>query len=58
MKRLSELIRIYRAVKGVGVRELAKEIGVTASTLNRVERGYPCESRVLSAILRWMLAEG
>jgi DNA-binding XRE family transcriptional regulator len=53
--RLGKVIFNYRQWAGVTVRDLAKEIGTSRATLNRVERGYPCDSGTLSKILGWLL---
>ena len=39
----------------IGVREFARELGVSASTLSRIENGEEPSGRTLPAILRWML---
>ncbi len=36
------------------VREAAKEIGISAPTLSRVERGYAMDGTTLATILRWL----
>jgi len=36
------------------LREAAKQIGLSAPTLSRVERGLAMDGRTLAAILRWM----
>lgn len=39
------------------VREVAKEIGTSAATLNRIEHGYPCDSGTMAAILIWLIGK-
>lgn len=39
--RLGELFRMYRAVHGLSVRAHAEEMGVTKSTLHRIESSNP-----------------
>lgn len=53
---LGKLIADYRWANRISVRKLATEIGIPAPTLNRVERGHPCDGATLAAILFWLLA--
>jgi ribosome-binding protein aMBF1 (putative translation factor) len=54
--RLGNVIADYRWANRVGVRELAKEIGISHPTLNRFERGEKCDSDTLTKILEWLFA--
>ena len=54
---LGPVIAAYRAQHRYGVRALAKIIGVSAATLNRIERGENCDGRVLAKILTWLLSD-
>jgi len=56
--RLGNVIADYRWANRVGVRELAREIGVSHPTLNRFERGGACDSETLTKILVWLFAAG
>lgn len=56
--RLGPVLADWRFARRIGVREAAKMMGVTQSTLNRIERGYPCDSVTLAKILAWLMAEG
>jgi transcriptional regulator with XRE-family HTH domain len=58
MDHLREMIRCYRSVNGLSVRDTARRIGISPSTLNRFERlddGMSAES--LSKVLVWALSE-
>lgn len=55
--RIGELIRKWRLMSEIDLRSLAKEIGIGHSTLYRIERGEKCDSRALSKVLAWLLAE-
>lgn len=46
----------FRHDSHTSVRELAAEIGVSAATLNRLERGYACDSDTLAKVMRWLLS--
>jgi DNA-binding Xre family transcriptional regulator len=56
--RLGNVIADYRWANRVGVRELAREIGISHPTLNRFERGEKCDSDTLTKILNWLFAPG
>lgn len=55
--RICEVLRQYRwATKQEG-RAFAKEIGIGASTLSRIEHGKMPDAANLALILRWPLGE-
>lgn len=53
--KIGTLLLRWRAAENIGVRELAKQIGISASTLCRVENGEEPGGKTLAAIMRWML---
>lgn len=53
--RLGKVIADYRHVNRIGVREMAREIGTSHSTLSRIERGLPSDAKTLVKILDWLL---
>lgn len=57
MTRLAEMLRLYRAVNARTTRELAKEIGTSAATLSRLERGFEIDMSTFMKLLLWMLAK-
>lgn len=56
--RVGQVIADYRHANRIGVRELAKDIGVSTATLNRIEHGNVCDSTALTKILGWLFADG
>ena len=52
--KLGELIRLWRNVERIGIRDLAKEIGVSHATLSRIERGENMDGRSLAKIIHWL----
>lgn len=52
-----EVLRTWRRVKDCGLRQVAKDIGISAATLSRVERGEYMEVRTLILILNWLMAD-
>lgn len=55
--KLGEVIRKWRAMSERGVREVAKEIGVSHGTLSRIERGEPCDGVTLVKIAMWLFGD-
>lgn len=51
--RLGQIIRKWRIVQEVSLRDLAKEIGTSAATLHRFECGHDIDGRTLSMVLTW-----
>ena len=52
MDRLAQRIQEHRA--GKGIREAAKEVGVSSATLSRVENGKVPDLETFSRICRWL----
>ena len=53
--RLGKVLKSYRYFNGLSVRALAKNIGISYSSLNRIENGSECDSYILAKILVWLL---
>ena len=51
---IGQLLVLYRATKGYGVRELSHEVGVSAATLSRIERGHAMDAETLLKIWAWL----
>lgn len=48
------VIKKYRLMMELDLRTLAKEIGIGASTLMRLEHGYDLDYRTFKKVLDWM----
>lgn len=53
--RLCVALKLLRATKNVGIREQAKDIGISAATLSRIERGETCDTRSLVKLFTWLI---
>jgi transcriptional regulator with XRE-family HTH domain len=53
--RIGILIQNWRRIQDIGIRDTAKMIGISHSTLSRVERGENTDSATLTKILKWIL---
>lgn len=53
--KLGDVLRKYRHMRELGIREMAKEIGVSYPTLHRIESGRVCDASTLKKILIWLL---
>lgn len=52
---LGRLLRLWRNVNEHGTREFAKKVGISHSTLSRIENGKPMELDTWLKIQRWLL---
>lgn len=50
-----EMLRLYRSVRGVTLRELAPDIGISHATLLRIECGLAMDAATLLKLWTWML---
>ena len=54
---IGKVLRSYRVLREIGVRDLGKEIGVSAATISRIEQGKPCDGRTFVKIFNWLFKE-
>jgi transcriptional regulator with XRE-family HTH domain len=54
---LGRLLVLYRASRGIGVREMAIETSLSAATLSRIERGHAMDAATLLKLWAWLLEE-
>jgi transcriptional regulator with XRE-family HTH domain len=54
--KLGEVIRRWRKMSDIGIREAAREIGVSHGTLSRIERGEAMEGTTLAKVLGWLMS--
>ena len=52
------MIRAYRAVHDLTLREFAKLVGVTAPTIMRIEEGRQTDAGTWLKLQMWMLSKG
>lgn len=52
--KIGEVIRCYRRIKDVGIRETAREVGVSHGTLSRIERGDQMDAYTMMKLMRWL----
>ncbi len=52
--RLGALLRIHRTWAMMDMREMAKEIGMSASTLCRIEQGKQCDVPTFLKLMAWL----
>jgi transcriptional regulator with XRE-family HTH domain len=53
---IGDMLRRWRSADHLGVRGAAKQIGISYSTLNRIERGYPMDVATFMTILVWAMS--
>lgn len=53
--RLGEVLKSHRLMSRAGVREAAREVGISPATLSRIERGKPCDSGSFAKIMLWLI---
>lgn len=54
---LGEMLRLYRFVHKLTVRDFAKVLGISAATISRMERGGECDVETFLKVLIWMRKE-
>lgn len=57
LTRLAAFIRLHRAVSAdhLDTRTVAKQIGISAATLNRIERGHAMDAATFLKVLNWLM---
>jgi len=51
---LARCLRSYRLLSETTMRELAKEIGITAPGVCRIEQGHSIDATTLLKVMNWM----
>lgn len=54
--KISKIIKLYRAVNDIGVRELANELKISPATLSRIENGKDVEGKTMLLIINWLFS--
>jgi transcriptional regulator with XRE-family HTH domain len=52
--KVGKLLRLYRNIEDIGIRDFAANLGIAAATLSRVERGLPMTGKTLAKIIHWL----
>lgn len=50
------MIRCWRRIEDVSIREAAKQIGVSHGTLSRIERGDQMDAYTMMKLLTWLFS--
>jgi cytoskeletal protein RodZ len=57
MKRIGQLLKSYRRIEDITLEALSKDIGIELYTLQRLEKGMPCNGLTLIKVQMWMVAQ-
>ena len=57
MKRIGAMIRLYCRIHEISERQLAKDLGMSISTLHRFIRGKELTLSNIKPLLDWLLAD-
>lgn len=55
---IGKLLKIHMNLNNIGVRDLAKEIGVSAATVSRLTGGKDCDLKTYFKISNWLWRHG
>lgn len=55
MNRLGQMLKLHRVSRNKTVRQLADDIGLSPSTVSRIEGGQPMDMDSFRALLDWLL---
>jgi transcriptional regulator with XRE-family HTH domain len=56
--RLGEMLRLWRTVRNLDQRTVAKEIGISAATLCRAEQGRSFDAESMAKVIVWLIQDG
>lgn len=57
MKQIGQALLMHRAAHKKGVRQLGKEIGVSAATVSRIERDEDISGKTLLKLINWLFSD-
>ena len=55
--KLGDVLKTWRRVSELNIRDAAREIGIGVSTLSRIENGERMDGVTLSRLLTWLMSE-
>lgn len=55
--KLGKVIKKYRLISELTLREVGKEIGIGAATLMRLEQGREPDGQTIAKILAWLFSD-
>jgi transcriptional regulator with XRE-family HTH domain len=55
VRHLAKLLGHYRLLERLSLRDMAADIGISASTLSRIERGELMDGGTLALVLAWVM---
>ena len=53
--RIGTVLKRYRKLGDLNIRDMAGELGISSATLSRIETGKPMDGISLAKILKWMM---
>jgi DNA-binding XRE family transcriptional regulator len=53
---IGQALKAFRSKMDIGTRELAKQIGISSATLNRIENENPCDMRSMVKLIAWLFS--
>ena len=53
--RFGEMLRLYRVMKGLSLRDVAATTGISSATLMRIEHGQAFDVETLFRLWRWLM---
>lgn len=56
--RIGNLINSWRRIQNIGIRDCAKLIGISPSTLSRIENGENFDAVTMSKVMVWIFQAG
>lgn len=54
---LGRVLRLFRAVNGLGLRGLGAETGLSTATMMRIEMGHGMDATTLLKMMAWLMSE-
>ena len=54
--KLGNILKKWRIIEQITIREAGKQMGISAATLSRIENGETMDGATLAKILSWMVA--
>ena len=55
--KIARVILLYRTAENMGVRDVARETGISSATISRIENGGAVDGDTLLKLLQWLFKE-
>lgn len=55
--KIGHLLYLYRVTNKISTREMGEQLGISASSVSRIERGHAPDGQTMLSLMNWLFTE-